>query len=333
MSLSAQRLSKVTSIAARETGPVVQSIRLKPKLAVKTTPENPQLVAEEGIFQGTYRSPSSASQPRETYYIRSNGKYYQVKRDPYFDGLCLVDARNPGAIYKQPIIRMANGKWTHNKVGLRGGNGEVRNLGQVSNLRAAFPGHVNPEVARGALQGEAVVARFSEAAADNYLFSLNAQTCVIASLYNPTTKVGAVIHFDHNIGSLIERSVRDVMQRLGGSAKDIRATLVGGDWLFSGADIGGPVRSVMRNQGLRPTWDHWSYSSCLGNTYGVSLDLRSGVTSVFKTSQNQVVAYYTPKLGLARSSQSTDPVLVRLRTFMTRIKSGQLHAFPTEVLN
>ncbi|WP_148051296.1 hypothetical protein, partial [Pseudomonas brassicacearum] len=93
---------------------------------------------------------------------------------------------------------------------------QVRQLaGRVNDLREAFPGHVFPDVSRGALQGEAVVARFSEAAADNYLFSLNAQTCVIASLYNPTTKAGAVIHFDHNIRALIGRSLRDVTRHLG----------------------------------------------------------------------------------------------------------------------
>lgn len=198
-----------------------------------------------------------------------------------------------------------------------------------------------------------MVARFSEAAADNYLFSLNAQSCVIASLYNPTTKVGAVIHFDHNIGTLIERSVRDVMTRLG-DAKNIRATLVGGDWLSGGADIGGQVRSVMRRQGLQPTWDYWSYSSCLGNTYGVSLDLRSGVTSVFKTSQSQVVSYYNPVLARARGG--TDSVSARARGFMARFKREplvanangvvrnqqgslaaasqiELHAFPTVALD
>ncbi|WLH13399.1 hypothetical protein PSH58_03275 [Pseudomonas hefeiensis] len=167
------------------------------------------------------------------------------------------------------------------------------------------------------------MARFSETAADNYLFSLNAQTCVIASLYNPTTKVGAVIHFDHNIRALIERSVRDVTRHLGGAAKDIRATLVGGDWL-TGADIGEPVRMVMRQHGLRPTWDHWSYSSCLGNTYGVSLDLRNGVTSVFKTSRSQVERYYTPVL--TRAKQGSDPVSVRARGFMARVRSETLVA-------
>ncbi|WP_431080498.1 dermonecrotic toxin domain-containing protein [Pseudomonas thivervalensis] len=318
--LSAQRLRRLSSVVAKESGPPIPAIRLKPRQAARRTPENLQRVTEEGIFFGTYRSLPSASQPRSTYYIASKGKYYQVKRDRYFDGLCLVDARRPGALFNVPIRRMANGKWTHNKVGLSGGNGEVRNLGRIGDLREAFPGHVFPDVTRGALQGEAVVARFSEAA-DNYLFSLNAQTCVIASLYNPTTRVGAVIHFDHNIRVLIERSVRDVLGRLGGSAKEVRATLVGGDWL-TGTDIGEPVRLVMRKHGLRPTWDHWSYSSCLGNTYGVSLDLRTGVTSVFKTSGSQVERFYIPVL--ARAKNSTDPVSLRARGFMARMRSDIL---------
>lgn len=323
MSLSARRLRRVTPVTAKETGPVIQPIRFKPKQAIRHVPENLQQVTEAGLYQGTYRSQANASQPLNTYYIRSKGKYYQVKKDPHFGGLCLVDASRPGALYSLPIRRIGNGKWVHNEVGLRGGNNEVLNLGRVNDLREAFAGHVYPDVSRGALQGEAVVAKFSEAAADNYLFSLNAQTCVIASLYNPTTKVGAVIHFDHNIRALIERSVRDVMRRLGGTAKDVRATLVGGDWL-TGADIGGRVRSALRRQGLRPTWDHWSYSSCFGNTYGVSLDLRSGVTSVFKTSRSQVERYYIPVL--ARAKNSSDPVSVRARGFMVRLRSEPLVA-------
>ncbi|MGN8345170.1 type III effector 1 [Pseudomonas sp. SMV71] len=322
-SLSARHLRAGASTTAKEAGPSIQPLRFNPKQAVRTPPEHLQPVTGDGIFHGTFLSPASATQPRNLYYLRSNGRYYQVRKDPYFGGLCLVDARRPDALYKLPIRRMANGKWTHNVVGLPGGNGQMLNLGRLSDLREAFPGHVFPDVARGALQGEAVVARFSEAVSDNYLFSLNAQTCVIASLYNPTTRVGAVIHFDHNIRPLIERSVRDVTQRLGGAGKDIRVTLVGGDWL-TGADIGGRVRSIMRRQGLEPVWDHWSYSSCFGNTYGVALDLRSGVTSVFKTSRGQVERYYIPVL--ARAKNSTDPVSVRARGFMARVRGEPLIA-------
>jgi len=321
MALSDQRLRSMTSLISREVGPTVQPIRFKPKQAVSKKPEHLERVTGEGIFHGTYRSPPSASQPQASYYIRNKGKYYRVREDHHFGGLCLVDASRPGALYNRPIRRLGDGKWVHGEVGLRGGNDQVTVIGRVSDLREAFPGHVFPDVARGALQGEAVVARFSEAVADNYLFSLNAQTCVIASLYNPSNRVGAVIHFDHNIRTLIERSVRDVTQRLGGAAKDIRATLVGGDWL-TGTDIGGRVRSAMRRQGLKPTWDHWSYSSCFGNTYGVTLDLRSGVTSVFKTSRNQVERYYIPVL--ARAKNSHDPVSVRARGFMSRVRSEVL---------
>ncbi|WLH13398.1 type III effector 1 [Pseudomonas hefeiensis] len=153
LSLSAQRLRRATSSVAREAGPVVPSIRLTRRQAVSRTPQNLQPVTEEGIFLGTYRSLPSATQPRRAHYIRSKGRYYQVMEDPYFGGLCLVDARRPGALYKLPIRRLANGKWIHNKVGLRGGNDHVRNLGRVGDLREAFAGHVFPDVTRGGVAG------------------------------------------------------------------------------------------------------------------------------------------------------------------------------------
>src|SRR5690606_21322671 len=182
----------------------------------------------------------------------------------------------------------------------RGGNSE-EDLGQVTQLRQITRGSGQPLPERGAFQGEAVVARFNPEGADNYLYSLNAQTCVVVSLYNPTTKVGAVIHFDHNIKSLIERSVRDVLARLRGAntTQEVRAVMAGGDWL-TGADIGGPVRSVLRRNGLQPSWEHWSYSSCFGNTYGLTLDLGTGTTSAYKTSQALVARLYDPVLASAR---------------------------------
>jgi hypothetical protein len=330
VSLSSRRLRHAASVSARESDPPLRPVRFKSHQAIKAVPGNLVEVTEGGIFKGTWRSPSSASQPQDSYFIKRGGRYYQVKKDPFFDGLRLVDARNPGAFYQEPLRRMSNGKWVYDKPGLLGGNGEVAYLGRVDDLRTAFPGHVFPDVSRGALQGEAVVARFSEAVADNYLFSLNAQTCVIASLYNPTTGMGAVIHFDHNIRALIERCLRDITQRLGGVTQDIRAILVGGDWL-TGTDIGGRVRSAMRRQGLQPTWDHWSYSSCFGNTYGVALDLRNGVTSVFKTSRGQVERYYIPVL--ARAKKSADPVSVRARGFMRRLRNEPLVANPSGAIS
>lgn len=321
VSLLAERLETLTPIR-KETLPAVREVRFRAGQAVGKAPEQLQRVTEETVFFGTWRSPPSAGQPQPSYYIRNKGRYFQVRENPHFGGLSLIDARRPAAIYQRPIRLTVNGKWTHDRVGLRGGNDRVRNLGHVNNLRNAFPGRVEPVLNRGAMQGEVVVARFVAGSKDNYLFSLNAQTCVIASMYNPLTKVGAVMHFDHNIRALVERTVRDVMKRLGGSPSDVRATLVGGDWL-TGTDIGGSIRSVLRQQGLRPTWDYWSYSSCLGNNYAVSLNLQNGVSTVFKTSASQVERLYTPVLQ--RASYAADPVSTRAARFMQRVRSRPLY--------
>lgn len=320
ISLLAEPLEDVTPIR-KETLPVVQGVRFQARQAVRETPRNLQRVTEEGMFFGTWRSPPSAAQPQPTHYIRHRGKYFQVRENPHFGGLSLVDARRPAAIYQRPIRLTAAGKWTHSQVGLKGGM--VRNLGRVDNLSSAFPGRVKPLLNRGAMQGEGVVARFEVGAQDNYLFSLNAQTCVIASLYNPTTRVGAVVHFDHNIRPLIERSVTQVLEQLGGAPQNIRATLVGGDWLSGGADIGGPVRRVLREQGLQPTWDYWSYSSCLGNSYGVVLSLRNGVSTVVKTSAHQLDRLYTPLLEQSR--YATDPLSKRAASFLQRVRGKPLY--------
>ncbi|WVV48360.1 hypothetical protein THH46_03660 [Pseudomonas sp. NA13] len=56
----------------------------------------------------------------------------------------------------------------------------------------------------------------------------------------------------------------------------------------------------------------------------MSLDLRSGVTSVFKTARGQVESYYKPVL--ARAKLASDPVSVRARRFMTRLRSEPLVA-------
>ncbi|MFJ4590844.1 type III effector 1 [Pseudomonas moraviensis] len=321
VSLLTERLSSVAPVR-KETLPAVREVRFHARQTVSRKPNDLQQVTEEGVFFGTWRSPPMTPQAQPTYYIRNRGKYFQVRENPHFDGLSLVDARRPAAIYQKPVRLTVSGKWTHDRVGLRGGDDQVRNLGHVTNLRNAFPGRVEPVLNRGALQGEALVAKFVAGSRDNYLFSLNAQTCVIASIYNPTTKVGAVIHFDHNIRTLIKDTVKDTMARLGGSSKDVRVTLVGGDWL-TGTDIGGTVRTVLRQEGLRPTWDYWSYSSCLGNNYAVSLNLDSGVSTVFKTSASQVERLYSPVLQ--RASHASDPVSRRAQVFMERFRRKPLH--------
>lgn len=98
---------------------------------------------------------------------------------------------------------------------------------------------------------------------------------------------------------------------------------MGGDWLSAGADIGGPLRRVLREQGLQPTWDYWSYSSCLGNSYGVVLNLNNGVSRVFKHSSRQLGGLYNPLFD--GSGNVSAALLTRAETFKRRFRSPPLH--------
>lgn len=300
---------------------LARSVNFRTGWAVER-PGNLQEVTEAGIWKGTFKREASSESPGAEYFVRNRGKYFKVVHDQSHNTLRVVKANRPHSYHREPIVRAADGRWVHNNVGLRGGN-STQDLGRITDLRQISGRNGAPVPERGAFQGEAVVARFDTNAANNYLYSLNAQTCVVLSLYNPATRAGAVIHFDHNIRSLIERSVRDVLARLGGVdvARPIRTVMAGGDWL-SGADIGGPVGSVLRSKGLRPSWEYWSYSSCLGNTYGMTLNLSTGVTSVYKTSRNLVESLYDPILRGA--SAGTTALAARARVVLRRVRAEPL---------
>ena len=285
-------------------------------------PDKLQEVTEEGIWKGTYRSGEATDKTGVEYFVRERGRYFKVVHDSNFQTLRVVKANRPLSYHREAIVRTADGRWVRNNTGLRGGN-PTEDLGHISQLREITRGNGQPVAERGAFQGEAVVARFNADLADNYLFSLNAQTCVVVSVYNPATKIGAVIHFDHNIQRLIDATVRDVLGRLGvvNAAQPIRTVMAGGDWL-TGADIGGPVSAVLRRHKLVPSWEHWSYSSCLGNTYGMTLNLRTGVTSVYKTTQDLVAKLYDPILARARLNASG--LAGRAHSFKTRFRAEPL---------
>lgn len=310
---SPTRVVRVAERAADE----ISSVRLDKRWAVEQRPTGLQAVTEDGVWRGTYRSADDG-----THYVFSSGRFYRVTREGADEFLRVVNARRPDSYYKLPVRVARDGRLRQAQPGLRGG--EVRDLGRVDDLREAFPGHVAPDPSRGAFQGEAVVAAFNGAQADNYLFTLNVQTCVAVSLYNPATRAGAVLHFDHNINAVIDRAVRAVLPRVQGAsrAEDVQAVMVGGDWWLSGADIGGPVSTMLRRNGLRPTWDHWSYSSCLGNTYGMTLDLRTGITSAYKTSSELVPRLYDPIL---RSASFNAPGIAgRAHLFIQRVRAEPL---------
>ncbi|WP_312936864.1 type III effector 1 [Pseudomonas sp.] len=309
--------------AAISLAPQRPSMRFDPQWAVKRAPQGVQAVAEEGIWAGTWRAPATVQAPAGEHFIRDQGRFFKVEYDSAHQTLRVLKANNPGSYHHEAVILGPQGRWLANSTGLRGG-APARDAGRITAPRQITGGAGHPDNQRGALQGEAVVARFVPETADNYLFTLNAQSCVAVSLYNPVTRAGAVIHFDHNIKPLIEQSVRGVLARIRGQASEkLTAVMAGGDWL-GGDSIGAPVRAVLRQNGLRPSWEHWSYSSCLGNTYGMTLDLRTGVTRVYTMNGDLVDRVLTP---LMRSAQQggRGPLALRAQRFMNRVRSEPMY--------
>ncbi|WP_313741688.1 hypothetical protein [Pseudomonas sp.] len=297
-------------------------VRLDRHWAVQRAPQSLHEVGEEGIWAGTWRSTASAGATDAEYFIRQRGRLFKVEYDSAHGTLRVIKGNNPASYHRQAVVLGPQGRWLPNSTGLRGG-APVRDGGRITQPRQITAGAGQPDNRRGALQGEAVVGRLNSTADDNYLFTLNAQTCVAVSLYNPATRAGAVIHFDHNIKPLIEQSVSDVLARLRSQASDrVSAVMAGGDWL-GGESIGEPVRTVLRQNGLRPTWEHWSWSSCFGNTYGMTLDLRTGLTRVYTMNGDLVDRVLTPLMRSAQQGAS-GPLALRARQFMNRVRSEPL---------
>lgn len=291
--------------------------------AIKKVPDSLRRMERGGIWRGVYQH--TGEDGAQAFYVNDRGRYFQVVHDRELQTLRLVDPRHPRAQYRVPIRLGAGSRWQFNEqVGLRGGAPTLY-VGQVWEVADAFPARTNPLPQRGALQGEGLVAQFNPALGDNYLYSLNIEACVVACLYNPASRAGAVIHIDHNIGPLVDEALDAALRgiRGGGQEGRISATLVGGDWLSTGADIGGPIRAALARRGIQADWDHWSYASCLGNIYGVRLDLAEGTTSVFTSTRSAVQKVMDPILLEASRGASSD-IAVRARRFMARFRQEPL---------
>ena len=291
--------------------------------SLKTVPASLRNMEKGGVWRGVYQGRGDGGE--EAMFVRHRGRYFPVIHDREQHTLRLLDPRHPQASYKVPIRLGPGGRWEFNaQVGLRGG-ASTHYLGLVREVADAFPGRINPVPERGVLAGEGVVSRFNPNTTDNYLYSLNVQCNVVACLYDPLARSAAVIHFDHNIGDLIDSVLELALKgiRRGGDESRISATLVGGDWLSAGADIGGAVRSALARRGIHPSWDHWSYSSCLGNIYGVRIDLADGATSVFTTARSTVQRLVDPILLDAARGTSSDIARRALR-FMERFRQEPL---------
>ncbi|MFZ4215911.1 hypothetical protein ACOZB2_31690, partial [Pantoea endophytica] len=195
-------------------------------------------------------------------------------------------------------------------------------LGVIHYIQDAFPGKESPCYLRGALQGEGVISSYNSNKDDNYLYSLNAQTCVIATLYNHNNRTGAVIHFDHNISHLIDEAVNTAICELKKNSEGtITSTLSGGVWFMGGDSIGDPVKNSLVKNHIKPSWDQWSFSPCTEHNYGVVLNLENGKVDIFEHSMGLLEQFQTPLLKDATIYKNDDkPEYKRARDFMTRFK-------------
>ncbi|OLS60935.1 dermonecrotic toxin domain-containing protein [Pseudomonas putida] len=291
--------------------------------ALRKVPDNLRSMERGGVWRGVYSR--LGDDGREAFYVNDRGRYFQVLHDRGLNTLRLLDPRYPRAHYRVPIRLGPGNRWQFNEqVGLRGG-APSQYLGRVWDVADAFPARTSPLPQRGVLQGEGLIARFNPASSDNYLYSLNIESCVAVCLYNPATRGGALIHVDHNIGRLVEEALDTALHgiRRGGEEGRVSAVLVGGDWLSTAADIGGPLRSALARRGIQAQWDHWSYSSCLGNIYGVRFDLADGATRVFTSTRSSVQKVLDPIL-LEASLGGNSAIAVRARRFMQRFRQEPL---------
>lgn len=198
---------------------------------------------------------------------------------------------------------------------------ESKFLGTMDRLEDAFPSRILPDYLRGALPGEGILSAFNARLDDNYLYSLNAQTCIIMTLYNPANTAGAVVHFDHNISSLIDDAVATILAKLDAPrGSGLISTLSGGVWLMGGESIGETVKNSLRKYDIHPSWQQWSLSPCLVHNYGVVLDLEQGGVDVFEHSISTLDRFLTPLLSEASRSRQSRPEIQRANTFMARFR-------------
>ncbi|MBF0035791.1 RHS repeat-associated core domain-containing protein [Citrobacter freundii] len=129
---------------------------------------------------------------------------------------------------------------------------------------------------RGALEGEGVVS----VAGKGDIYSLNAQSCTIASIYDGRSSAGTILHIPTNDATYIDEAIDTALSEMGSEAgPHMRVQLVGSDWPSS-RPIGVAVEESVRARGMSAEWHHWSLP-CWGHSYGAKLDLSSGVLTVF----------------------------------------------------
>lgn len=111
------------------TGRVRRPTVLNPQFAVGKKPE-PLTLRSDGVYENL---PAQGGFAR--YFIEDAGRWFQLQRDDLT--WRLVDMRRPGAYYKRPVARQADGTWRYaDAPGLKGGG---KSFIAPTRLQVAFP--------------------------------------------------------------------------------------------------------------------------------------------------------------------------------------------------
>ena len=147
-------------------------------------------------------------------------------------------------------------------------------------------------------EGEGIVAAYDPTRVANKIGTFAIQTCVAVIIYNPNTRVGAVLHFPSELE--LEARLDDVLlndARFSHDHNDLKVTLVGGssswDCCFGSANIWQTINSYLDSIDIAYKHKDYSLFGVLSNTYCVLLDLETGGVAVSKKqSDNDVLLNY-----------------------------------------
>ena len=298
---------------------------LDPRWAVRTPPSGLAEVADQGLTQGLYRAAAGETQPRPQYFIKQGERYFEAVVDADAGVIRVVDSRHPLNHYKMPVELTPEGRWVYKAgTGLPGGRvAEPLHLGVIADVSELFPAQVPFKPDRVALAGEAIGAGFDPVRADNYLLGLETRGSVVASLYNPVTRRGALLNIDHGIAAPIDETINQALASLGAvsAARPVQGTLMGGDWLALPGDILSKVTHVLGLNAVLAKPVRWLWGMEAGGTGGLLLDLKDGGSLVYRLGNQSRAAFYDTYRELLIVGQ--EPLRQRTERFWSRLREGR----------
>ncbi|MGC6366905.1 MAG: hypothetical protein ACON35_02780 [Candidatus Marinamargulisbacteria bacterium] len=138
------------------------------------------------------------------------------------------------------------------------------------------------------LEGEGVIQKCGEIKKE--IISPNLQSCVGVTIYNPVTKTGAMVHFNHNVQPWIKKTLTTILRKVkttNQSNENLKINLIGGSkHNIISPSISNAVINQLTGLGINQySYDHYTWSDiqgfcCMHKTYCLSLNLENGEVSV-----------------------------------------------------